>query len=266
VDVTEFLGLQPADAPNRCSMVVTEDLMTGGQFLFGGCGLAAAVAAMEQVCGRPVVWATAQYLSFAMLGERVDLDVMVVVEGRQTSQARATAHVGEREVLTVNAALGERALDPVGQWQVMPEVPGPEACPGRPPRFGQERSIMTRLDVRLAVGLGWEELEGNPRPDGRSALWVRMPDVEMSAGALAVLGDYVPFGISQSLGGWWPSNSLDNTLRVVRLEPAEWVLVDVRVDGLWNGFGHGSVYLWTPDGVLLAAASQSALVRNRQRD
>jgi len=44
------------------------------------------------------------------------------------------------------------------------------------------------------------------------------------------------------------------------------VLVDVRVDGLWDGFGHGSVYLWTPDGVLLAAASQSALVRNRQRD
>jgi acyl-CoA thioesterase len=90
-----------------------------------------------------------------------------------------------------------------------------------------------------------------------------MPDVDMSAGALAVLGDYVPFGISQSLGGWWPSNSLDNTLRVVRLEPTEWVLLDVRVDGLRDGFGHGSVYLWTPDGVLLAAASQSALVRNR---
>jgi len=76
----------------------------------------------------------------------------------------------------------------------------------------------------------------------------------------------VAFGISQSLGGWWPSNSLDNTLRVVRLEPAEWVLVDVRVDGLWDGFGHGSVYLWSEAGVLLASASQSALVRNRRLD
>jgi len=263
VDVTEFLGLQPAVTPGRFTMVVTEDLMTGGRFLFGGCGLAAAVAAMEAMCGRSVVWATAQYLSFAMLGEQVELDVTVVVEGRQTTQARTVAHVGDREVLTVNAALGSRDLEATGQWQEMPVVPAPEDCPGRAPRFGAERSIMTRLDVRLAVGLGWEELEGHPRPDGRSALWVRMPDVEMSAGSLAVLGDYVPFGISQSLGGWWPSNSLDNTLRVVRLEPVEWVLVDVRVDGLWNGFGHGSVYLWTPDGVLLAAASQSALVRNR---
>jgi len=247
-------------------MLVTEDLMTGGQFLFGGCGLAAAVASMEQVCDRPVVWATAQYLSFAMLGEQLDLDVTVVVEGRQTSQARATAHVGDREVLTVNAALGSRMLDASGQWQVMPQVPGPQDCPGRAPRFGQERSIMTRLDVRIAVGRGWDDLDGNPRLDGRSALWVRMPDVEMSAGALAVLGDYVPFGISQSLGGWWPSNSLDNTLRVVRLEPADWVLVDVRVDGLWDGFGHGSVYLWSEAGVLLASASQSALVRNRRLD
>jgi acyl-CoA thioesterase-2 len=266
VDVTEFLGLEPTDEPNRFSMVVTEDIMTGGNFLFGGCGLAAGVAAMEAVCGRPVVWATAQYLSFAMLGDRLDLDVTVVVEGRQTTQARTVAHVGDREVLTVNAALGSRSLPVDGQWQVMPQVPGPDDCPNRAPRFSAERSIMTRLDVRLAAGLGWDELEGHPRPDGRSALWVRMPDVDMSAGALAVLGDYVPFGISQSLGGWWPSNSLDNTLRVVRLEPAEWVLLDVRVDGLWDGFGHGSVYLWTPDGVLLAAASQSALVRNRQRD
>jgi acyl-CoA thioesterase len=129
-----------------------------------------------------------------------------------------------------------------------------------------ERSIMTRLDVRIAVGAGWERLEGNPVPDGRSALWVRVPDVEMSTAALAILGDYVPFGISQSLGGWYPSNSLDNTLRVVRLLESEWVLCDIRVDGLHHGFGHGSVHLWSEDGVLLATASQSALVRNRRMD
>jgi acyl-CoA thioesterase-2 len=103
-------------------------------------------------------------------------------------------------------------------------------------------------------------------PDGRSALWVRVPEVEMSGSALAILGDYVPFGISQSLGGWYPSNSLDNTLRVVRLRRSEWVLCDIRVDGLANGFGHGSVYLWSQDGTLLGTASQSALVRNRRMD
>jgi acyl-CoA thioesterase len=82
----------------------------------------------------------------------------------------------------------------------------------------------------------------------------------MSAAALAILGDYVPFGISQSQGTWVPSNSLDNTIRVQRLVPTEWVLCDVRIDGIHTGFGHGSVYLWSSDGTLLATASQSAVL------
>ena len=89
-----------------------------------------------------------------------------------------------------------------------------------------------------------------------------MPDVDMSAAALAILGDYVPFGISQSQGRWMPSNSLDNTIRVQRLVPTEWVLCDVRIDGIHDGFGHGDVYLWSADGTLLATASQSAVLHN----
>jgi acyl-CoA thioesterase-2 len=266
MDAAEFLGLEPTHNPGRWFLPVSDGIITGGQFLFGGCGLAAAVSAMEAVCDRPVVWATAQYLSFATLGEIMDLDVTVAVSGRNTTQARAVGHVGDREILTVNAALGSRDLDVEGQWQEMPTVPPPDECPLRAPRFGMERSIMTRLDVRIAVGAGWDGLDGNPVPDGRSALWVRVPEVEMSAAALAILGDYVPFGISQSLGGWYPSNSLDNTLRVVRLRQSEWVLCDIRIDGLANGFGHGSVYLWSQDGTLLGTASQSALVRNRRMD
>ncbi len=264
MDAAEFLGLEPTDDPTRWFLPVTDGIITGGDFLFGGCGLGAAVAAMERVCGRPLVWATAQYLSFATTGEIMDLDVTVAVSGRNTAQARAVGHVGSREILTVNAALGQRELPVEGQWAVIPDVPGPDDCPVRAPRFGMERSIMTRLDVRIAVGQGWETLEGNPVPDGRSALWVRVPDVEMSAAALSILGDYVPFGISQSLGGWHPINSLDNTLRVLRLEPSEWVLIDIRVDGLAHGFGHGSVHLWNQAGTLLATASQSTVVRSRR--
>ena len=56
-------------------------------------------------------------------------------------------------------------------------------------------------------------------------------------------------------------NSLDNTLRVGRLVPTEWVLLDIRVDLIANGFGHGVVHLWAEDGTLLATASQSTIVR-----
>ena len=45
-----------------------------------------------------------------------------------------------------------------------------------------------------------------------------------------------------------------------RLVPTEWVLCDVRIDGIHDGFGHGSVYLWAQDGTLLATASQSAVL------
>ena len=260
MDATEFLGLAPTHNPMRWYLPITDGIATREKFLFGGCGLGAAVAAMEAVCERPVVWATAQYLSFAMAGSIMDLDVTVAVAGKRTSQARVVGRVGDREILTVNAALGSKDIPIDEQWRTMPSVPDPLDCPSRGALVEDSGSIMTRFDMRLAAGTPWDRFDGTPAPGGRSALWVRMPDVDMSAAALAILGDYVPFGISQSQGRWMPSNSLDNTVRVQRLVPTEWVLCDVRIDGIHDGFGHGSVYLWSSDGTLLATASQSAVL------
>lgn len=270
MDASDWLGLQPTHNPHRWFLPVTDGIATRGRFLFGGCGLGAAVAALERTTGRPLVWATAQYLSFAMIDDVVDLDVTVAVEGRATTQARVVARVGEREILTVNGALGSKEHPARGQYVTFPDVPAPDRCPPRPARPEDERSIMTRLDMRLAKGQQWDDLEGFPVTDGHSALWVRLPahdtsKIEVSAAALAILGDYVPFGISQSQGTWWPSNSLDNTIRIVALVPTEWVLVDIRVEGIAGGFGHGTVYLWASDGALLATASQSALLRSQPR-
>ena len=70
---------------------------------------------LEETTGRPVVWATAQYLDFAKVGETMDLDVHVSVSGRYTTQARVIGHVGDREIITVNAALGKRTR-PAETW------------------------------------------------------------------------------------------------------------------------------------------------------
>jgi acyl-CoA thioesterase len=83
----------------------------------------------------------------------------------------------------------------------------------------------------------------------------------MSAATLAILGDYVPFGVGQALGKHAGGTSLDNTLRVARLVPTEWVLLDIQVHTIQEGFGHGLVHLWAEDGTLLAIASQSCIVR-----
>lgn len=142
----------------------------------------------------------------------------------------------------------------------MPDVPGPDECGVRTHRFEHE-SVASRMEQRLAVGRPLDELDGTPS-NGNCALWARMPEVlDMSGAALAILGDFVPFGIGQALGLAAGGNSLDNTFRVARLEPTDWVLLDIRVLAVHGGFGHGAVLLWSESGQLLAIASQSAIVR-----
>src|SRR4026208_735360 len=104
----EFLGLRGTHNPTRRAPAVVPGICTDDQFLFGGCGLGAAIEALERTTNRPAVWAVAQYLSFAHPLEIVGIDVAVAGSGHRTTQARAVAHVGDREILTVNAALGER--------------------------------------------------------------------------------------------------------------------------------------------------------------
>jgi acyl-CoA thioesterase len=247
----------------RWVLPVTPGISTGKGFLFGGSALGAAIAAMEESTGRPVIWATAQYLSYAHVPAILDIDVTVAAAGHTITQARAVGHVADTEIVTVNAALGTRHLDEQGIWVQPPDVPRPEDCPARGFPDEATESIMQRLDVRLANARGWEEVEGDPMPDGRSTLWARTRDgVDLASGAgLAILGDYVPFGIRQALGRAGGGNSLDNTLRVYRLVPTEWVMLDIRIHGIANGVGHGVVHLWSDDGTLLATASQSAIVR-----
>jgi acyl-CoA thioesterase len=262
VDARQFLGLEPSHNPYRWHLPVTQGLSTGGGFLFGGCGLGGAIAALEAATERPLVWATAQYLSYAQPPSVVDIDVRIAVSGRQSTQARAVGHVADREIFTVNAALGERPLDIDATYVTPLAVPPPEECDPRPLRIPGEESIMSRLELRLARARAWGDLVGHPADGGRSALWARIPDLlEPSAATLAILGDYVPFGIGQALGAFAGGNSLDNTLRIRRIVPTEWILLDIQVDGIASGFGHGTVHLYAQDGTLMASASQSTIVR-----
>ena len=263
MDARAWLGLEATHNPMRWVLPVTPGISTPGPFLFGGCALGASIAALEASSGRPVVWATAQYLSYATPPSVMDVDVTLAAVGRSITQGRVVGHVGDAEILTVNAALGHRDLDVDDTWVERPDVPGPDECEVRLPRIPDIPSIQDRIDTRLADARGWDQVDGNPASGGRSVLWARMPDLlELSsAAALAILGDYVPFGIGQALGRIGGGNSLDNTLRVYRLVPTEWVLLDIRIHAVANGFGHGVVHLWSEDGALLATASQSTIVR-----
>ena len=262
MDTVEFLGLKSSHNPFRWHLEVVPHISTSLNFLFGGCGLAAAISAMEATTGRNLIWATAQYLSYARPGEVMDIDVTVSVSGHQMTQARAVCHVGEREILTVNAALGDRPLDLHGQFETMPEVPPPDECPLFIHRGLQEGSINERIEKKLVKGRQIATLDKTVG-DGQTLMWARIPGViqGVDASALAVLGDYIPLGVSQALGIRGGGNSLDNTLRVVRLVPTEWVLLDIRIHAIDRGFAHGLVHMYAEDGTLMATASQSCIVR-----
>jgi acyl-CoA thioesterase len=263
-DARKFLGIEPIGDDLHWRLHVVPELTTPGNFLFGGCGLAAALVALEHASGRPTIWATAQYLSYAPTDAVLDLTVTLAAVGKRVTQGRVVGNVGDKEILTVNAAVGTAgSLDVGGVWVTPPEVPPPDECPPRRLPFLDTASIFDLIELRLAKGRSFEELNAGPGEtgDATSALWARVPGhLEPSAATLAILGDYVPGGVSQPIGRNVMSHSLDNTLRVVSLEPTEWVLCDIRIQALVGGYGQGVAYLWSQGGSLLATAGQSMRV------
>lgn len=267
-----FFGLADTDDDAVRQMTVVPRICSGIGAMFGGVGLGACLDSLETYTNRPVVWATGQFLSFAYPPAELEVAIDEVVRGRRTSQARAVVRdtsAGGTEILTVNAALGTRPDAGGRVYEAMPEVPRPAECPSRDELPYMRNTIAEHMEIRLADARDFDELPGPPG-NGRSALWVRMKDEphgigtakQMPAPLLAIVGDYVPFGISQALGRRAGGNSLDNTIRVVDRHPSEWILADVQIHAIAGGFGHGLVHLWSEDGRLLATASQSTIVRN----
>lgn len=260
MNAAEFLGIERT-GERTWRLPVLERTITPGNFLFGGCGLAAGLVALEADAGRPTVWSTAQYLSYAPLGAEVTVTTTLAAVGGHMTQGRAVATIDGREILTVNAALGSGELTVTQPWVQMPEVPAPDLC--RPRRLPREigRSIFEHIDTRMALGRSFETLDGDPG-DPHSALWARVPGhLDPSAATLAIFGDFVSSGAAQPLGQRMMGRSLDNTIRIATLEPTEWVLIDIHMHALAHGVAQGIGYLFSERGTLLATASQSNHVR-----
>ncbi len=240
---------------------MTERVITPGNFLFGGCGLASALVALEEASARPTIWATAQYLSYAPLGSTVTVKTDLAVVGGHVTQARATTFAEDREILTVNGAFGTGELTAPTAWVSMPHVRAPTECRERvmPEHFN--RSIFNHLEARIALGRPFEQIDGTPGSPV-SALWSRVPGhFVISAATLAIFGDYVAGGLAQPLGYPVMGRSLDNSIRVVSLEPTDWVLTEIHMHALSGGFAQGIAFMWSESGALLATASQSIAAR-----
>ena len=265
-----LFDLQATHEPHRWRLPITEAVSVGrvdACFLFGGAGLAAGVTALERTCGRPVIWATAQYLSFARPPSIMDLDVRVPALGQLTTQAKVTGHVGDQEILAVNAALGDRPGLTDSQWSVAPAAPRPEACRPALGGRGEVAGIHQHLTIRIALGRYRTEPVDTDRTDGRLLLWMQpRQGVAIDAAMLAIMADFLPSGVINATGD--PSviaKSLDNTIRYAGLEPTGWVLCDIQIESLHRGFAHGAMRMYSEGGKLMAIASQSMIIRRRKR-
>ena len=264
-----FFDLRATHNPHRWFLPLSPSLCVGppgAAFMFGGVGMAAAIAAMERTCGRPVIWATAQYLSYARAPAVVDLDVRIAAQGKYTTQARVIAHVGDKEILTVNAALGERPAGPGQQWAQMPDAAPPESCQESERWRSDVHDLHSQIEVRIAHGahnrasspLGESE-------DGRLIMWIRpRAGHTVDSSMLAIMADHIPSALGAALGRNAGGNSLDNTIRFMDVGPTPWVLCDTTIVAIDRGVGHGAMRLYAQDGRLLATASQSMIVRLRE--
>jgi acyl-CoA thioesterase len=138
----------------------------------------------------------------------------------------------------------------------MPDVPAPDDCPPLlPPAPDGERGYKTITDIRAAGG------NENARPP-ELHIWARTPGHCTSLPAMtALVADHLPLTLARLAGVEGAGASLDNTLRVGPRAEQDWVLLELHPELGVGGYGHGTVWVWAPDGTLLAVGSQTSGMR-----
>ncbi len=260
ISSAEFLDLSHPTDTLKWQLPVIEKTTGGRGSLFGGVGLAAGIIALEQATGKPVVWATGQYLAITQQPATLDLEVLLPAVGRNVTQGRVVGHLGDKEIITILGACGSRPNVAQGLWETCPDATAPEQC--KPLGNHQDTpSLHQHVDIRMAKGMFGFSGMGEPSGDGQSLFWARMPEVEHDAAALAIIADYMPSALGNALGQVVHCTSIDNTIRIASRSSSEWVLCDNRIQYVGDGFGYGTVNMWSETGLLLATASQTMIVR-----
>jgi len=260
MNVKQFLDLKVDPEAGTAGFTAHARNCVALGFLYGGAGLASSIEAMETICGRPLVWASCQFNNFAKVDDEISILVDESVRGRNVSHANLSAEVNGSPVFKALGSFGQRDIETETQWPGMPELDEPDDCPS----FGVGRvkegvdCVDNRIDIRVARSV----LRKDKKTPGQLAYWVRIPELnEVSASSIALMADYLPVSAGAMLGRPAGGNSLDNSLRILKVEQSEWLLCDCEIRGIQNGFGHATANIWTREGTLLAVASQSFIFR-----
>lgn len=225
----------------------------GRYAMMGGVTSAAVITAMEEVTGRQLLWSTTQFISHAPAEVDFDIEVSMLAQGGRITQAQGFLFDGDRMVLQTSAALGDISDEFEDQYCELGVWNSPESCPAKesgPPV--EPGGLLDQFERRVAQ---------QSDEAGRESLWFRLKDSRLneerhvSTGLLAVLGDFLPGAVSLTRG----ASSLDNTLRINRLESCEWMLAETSIQAIQGRLYQGVMNIFSESGALLAVASQTGI-------
>lgn len=229
--------------------------------LFGGTAIAASTTCMEAATDAPAVWITTQYVSTARVHSVVELDTTVVARGKRINQLHVTGHVGGELMFT---SIGSTALPREGgiegQFVEMPTVAGPEDAgdyfPG-PASFRNDPNFFRAAEFRAV-----ELTEIERRTKGSFVLWARVKGQPATPAIIGYLADMSPTAVARGAGKMGGGTSLDNSMRFGPDTESEWVLMEMHGHLAVGGYGHSSIHIWSPDGVLLGYGGQTSNIRH----
>ncbi|MEX2292628.1 MAG: thioesterase family protein [Acidimicrobiales bacterium] len=250
-----FLGME-VDHAGHSAFTLTGGLARHDGRLYGGTAVAAAVAMAELVSGRRSLWTTVQFVSGAsVIGDRIECRAEVLASGRRTSQVRMSAYLSEQLLFTAvgaTAVLKDQALR--GEFEEMPTVPAPDDCAEfRFPIPDHMEDIANRHDRPLELRIAHPGSAAGP-----PMFWARVRGHSATPAIIGFVADMVPMAVVHAAGRLGGGTSLDNTLRVGFPAATDWVLLHLDPHLALGGYGHGTAQVWSPDGTLMATASQTA--------
>jgi acyl-CoA thioesterase len=226
--------------------------------LYGGTAIAASVVAMEAATQRGALWITTQYIATARLGDTIECTTEVMATGRNVSQVQVVGRSGDRVLfLSVGSTAIPREGGLEGQYQFMPAATPPEETEAMVFGFGRAdgfRGFTEQVEYRLASEV--KPHDGTPP----LLMWARLDAGRaVSPATISFMADMVPGAIARAAGLVGGGTSLDNSLRFGRIpDGQEWILLELRGQMAVGAHAHGSVKVWTRDGVLVAVGGQSA--------
>ena len=266
-DETRLLAITPAPDSPGGSLRFTGQVHPAyniGNNPNGGYLLALAVAALQQAhpAQPDPLSVTVHYLRPGLSGQPCQIDTQLLRSGRALSTARATLVQDGSARLELLAAMGDLAAaapTPPLLALPMPQIPPPDACPGRSADAqGVGLPILDRLDIRLHPQQALAGAAGQALVSG----WIRLRDGRPpDALACLMFADAFPPAVFGLLGmvGWVPTVELTVHLRA-RPAPG-WMLGQFWSHDLADGRVIEDGALWDSTGRLVLQSRQLALVR-----